>query len=96
MMETFYDNNANNVVVAVAERDTADSDFLKMYRAGLFVVGRGGFSRMIEIMRTHRKLPCVRIPEITSNYEPAKIEPRRPSTRSHSQTTPEGSDMDNT
>ena len=30
MMKTFYEKSGNNVVVAVAERDTADSDFLKM------------------------------------------------------------------
>ena len=94
MMKTFYEKSGNNVVVAVAERDTADSDFLKMFRAGLFVVGRGGFSRMTEIMRTHCKLPCVRIPAITSNYEPAKIGQRRPHTRSHRRATPAGSDMD--
>ena len=83
---------------AVAQRDTADSDFLKMVRAGLFVVGRGGFSRTIELMRIHCKLPCVRIPEITANYEYSTAEQRRPATRNHNHNrrTPDGSDMDST
>ena len=98
MMKTFYEKRGNNVVVAVAGRDKADSDFLKMFRAGLFVVGRGGFSRTIELMRTHNKLPCVRIPEITSNYEYSRAEQRRTTTRNHNRNrrTPDGSDMDST
>ena len=81
-----------------AKKEANASDFLKMFRAGLFVVGRGGFSRTIELMRTHCKLPCVRIPEITANYEYSRAEQRRPATRNHNHNrrTPDGPDMDST